>query len=51
MTAIAMTIIICVTIVTLYAMKCSNARIMKTEQTVLQEITKSIMERVKDNVQ
>lgn len=49
MTAIVITVIIGVTAVTIYAMRCSNVRVTDTQKIVAQEITKQLVEKaVKD---
>ncbi len=49
MTAIIITAIIGVTAVTIYAMKCNTDRAKASETAIVTEITKHVMEKVKDN--
>lgn len=56
MIAVAMTIVICITAVTIVAMKCSNERYMARDETITKEIMKSkivekLMGREKSDVQ
>lgn len=55
MIAIAMTIVICISAVTIVAMECSNKRFMVRDETITKEIMKSkvvqeLMERNKSDV-
>lgn len=56
MLVLATTIVICITAVTIVAMKCSNERFMARDETITKEIMKSkivekLMERGKSDVQ